>query len=58
MAYRLVTPKKVLHLSVEEAASDFASLLVRVRVESVEYVIEEQGRPVAVLSPVEPLPQE
>jgi len=58
MAYRLVAPKKVIHLSVEEAASDFASLLVRVRVESVEYVIEEHGRPVAVLSPVEALTQE
>jgi len=38
-----------------EAASAFASLLVRVRVESTEFIIEEQGRPVAVLSPVEPL---
>ena len=58
MEYRLVTPKNVIHVSVEAAASDFASLLVRVRVESVEFVIEEQGRPVAVLSPVEPITQE
>jgi antitoxin (DNA-binding transcriptional repressor) of toxin-antitoxin stability system len=43
---------------VAEAASDFASLVVRVCVESVEFVIEEQGRPVAVLSPVEPRTQE
>jgi len=41
MAYRPVPPKNVLHLSVEEAASGFASLLVHVRVESVEFVIEE-----------------
>jgi len=58
MEYRLVTPKNVIHISVGEAASDFASLLVRVRVESAEFVIEEQGRPVAVLSPVEPRAQE
>jgi hypothetical protein len=43
MEYRLVTPKNVIHLSVGEAASDFASLLVRGRMESVEFVIEEQG---------------
>lgn len=58
MEYRLVPPKKVIHVSVAEAADDFASLLVRVRVESVEFVIEEQGRPVAVLSPVEAEAQE
>jgi hypothetical protein len=55
MEYRLVTPKNVIHLSVAEAASDVASLLARVRLESVEFVIEEQGQPVAMLSPVEPL---
>jgi hypothetical protein len=43
---------------VGEAASDFASLLVRVRMESVEFVIEEQGRSVAALSPIEPITQE
>jgi antitoxin (DNA-binding transcriptional repressor) of toxin-antitoxin stability system len=58
MEYRLVTPKNIIHISVAEAASDFASLLVRVRVESVEFVIEERGRSVAVLSPVEPITQE
>jgi antitoxin (DNA-binding transcriptional repressor) of toxin-antitoxin stability system len=58
MEYRLVTPKNVIHISVAEAASDFASLLVRVRMESAEFVIEEQGRPVAALSPVEPRTQE
>ncbi|HEY6385113.1 MAG TPA: hypothetical protein VIX91_05455 [Candidatus Acidoferrum sp.] len=58
MEYRLATPKNVIHISVAEAASDFASLLARVRVEGVEFVIEEHARPVAVLSPVEPLTQE
>jgi hypothetical protein len=58
MEYRLVTPKNVIHLSVGEAASDFASLLVRVRMENVEFVIEEQGRSVAALSPIEPITQE
>lgn len=55
MEYRRVTPRKVVHISVAEAASNFASLLARVRVESAEFVIEEQGHTVAVLSPVEPL---
>jgi len=58
MKYRLVAPKNVTHLSVTEAASDFASLLVRVRMEGAEFIIEEHGQPVAVLSPVEPLAQE
>jgi hypothetical protein len=55
MEYRRVTPKKVVHISVAEAESNFASLLARVLVESAEFVIEEQGHAVAVLSPVEPL---
>ena len=58
MEDRLVTPKNVIHLSVGEAASDLASLLVRVRMESVAFVIEEQGRSVEVLSPIEPIMQE
>jgi antitoxin (DNA-binding transcriptional repressor) of toxin-antitoxin stability system len=58
MEYRRVTPKNVVHLSVAEATSNFASLLIRVRMESAEFIIEEQGQPVAVLSPVEPLAQE
>jgi antitoxin (DNA-binding transcriptional repressor) of toxin-antitoxin stability system len=55
MEYRRVAPKSIVHISVAEAASNFASLLARVRVESAEFVIEEQGQPVAVLSPVGPL---
>src|ERR1041385_3598727 len=39
MKYRLVAPKNVTHLSVMEAASDFASLLVRVRMEGAEFII-------------------
>ncbi len=58
MQYRRVTPKNVVHISVAEAASNFASLLARVRIESAEFVIEERGQPVAVLSAVEPLAQE
>jgi antitoxin (DNA-binding transcriptional repressor) of toxin-antitoxin stability system len=58
MEYRRVTPKNVVHISVAEATSTFASLLIRVRMESAEFIIEEQGQPVAVLSPVEPLAQE
>ncbi len=41
------------HISEVEAASDFASLMARVRA-GVEVVIESGALPVAVLSPVEP----
>jgi antitoxin (DNA-binding transcriptional repressor) of toxin-antitoxin stability system len=58
MEYGRVTPKNVVHISVEEATSNFASLLVRVCMESAEFILEEQGQPVAVLSPVESLAQE
>ena len=51
MEYRRVTPKNVVHIPVGEAASNFASLLGRVHRESTEFIIEEQGQPVAVLSP-------
>jgi antitoxin (DNA-binding transcriptional repressor) of toxin-antitoxin stability system len=54
MEYRRVTPKNVVHISIAEAASNFTSLLARVRVGSAEFIIEEQGHAVAVLSPVEP----
>jgi antitoxin (DNA-binding transcriptional repressor) of toxin-antitoxin stability system len=56
--YRRVTPKNVIHISVAEATGAFASVLARVRLERAEFVIEEQGRPVAVLSPVEPITPE
>ena len=55
MEYRRVPPKNVIHIPVAEASSNFASLLIRVREEHTEFVLEEQGRAVAVLSPVEPL---
>jgi antitoxin (DNA-binding transcriptional repressor) of toxin-antitoxin stability system len=58
MEYRPVMPKNVIRVSVAEAVSGFASLLERVREESAEFIIEEHGQPVAVLSPVEPLTQE
>ena len=46
-------PKHVFHISDAEAASDFASLLGRVR-EGAEVVIEQDARPVAVMRPAEP----
>jgi antitoxin (DNA-binding transcriptional repressor) of toxin-antitoxin stability system len=46
---------RVIHISDTEAASDFASLLERVRAGS-EFVIEQDARPVAVLRSVAPEP--
>jgi antitoxin (DNA-binding transcriptional repressor) of toxin-antitoxin stability system len=45
--------KRVIHVSEAKAASDFASLLARVRA-GAEVVIEDETRPVAVVRPVEP----
>lgn len=45
--------KHVIHISGEEAASNFASLLARVS-EGAEIVIERDAKPVAVLSPANP----
>ena len=45
--------KEVIHISKAEAASDFASLLDRVR-RGAEVVIENNERPVAVMRPAEP----
>jgi antitoxin (DNA-binding transcriptional repressor) of toxin-antitoxin stability system len=45
--------KRVIHISEEEAARDFASLMARVRA-GAEVVIEHDAQPVAVLRPVEP----
>lgn len=47
-----VMAKHVIHVSDKEAASDFASLLARVR-EGAEVVIEHDARPVAVVRPAE-----
>jgi prevent-host-death family protein len=44
--------KRVIHISEAEAASDFASLLARVRA-GAEVVIELDARPVAVVLPAE-----
>ena len=44
--------KRVIHISEAEAASDFASLLARVRA-GAEVVIEHDARPVAVVLPAE-----
>jgi antitoxin (DNA-binding transcriptional repressor) of toxin-antitoxin stability system len=44
--------KHVIHVSDHEAASDFASLLARVR-EGAEVVIEHDAQPVAVVRPAE-----
>jgi antitoxin (DNA-binding transcriptional repressor) of toxin-antitoxin stability system len=46
--------KRVIHISEAEAASDFATLLARVRAGE-EIVIERDARPVAVLHPPEPV---
>jgi prevent-host-death family protein len=44
--------KDVIHISDKEAASDFASLLARVR-GGFEVIIEHDARPVAVVRPAE-----
>jgi antitoxin (DNA-binding transcriptional repressor) of toxin-antitoxin stability system len=46
--------KIVIHISDKEAASNFASLLARVR-EGTEVVIEHDARPVAIVRPPEAL---
>ena len=50
--YNRVMAKHVIHISDAEAASDFASLLARVRA-GAEIVIEHDARPVAVMRPAE-----
>jgi prevent-host-death family protein len=52
--YNLDMPKHVIHISDTEAASDFASLLARVRA-GTEVVIEHNSEPVAVVQAVEPV---
>lgn len=51
--YNRVMVKHVIHISEAEAASDFASLLARVRA-GAEIVIENGERPVAVLHAADP----
>lgn len=45
--------KNVIHISEPEAASDFASVMSRVRA-GAEVVIEKDARPIAVVTPAEP----
>ena len=49
-----IMAKNVLHISETEAASDFASLMARVRA-GTEVIIESGKRPVAVLHAAEPV---
>ena len=51
--YNRVMAKHVFHVSDTEAASDFASLLARVRA-GAEVVIEHDAEPVAVVHPAKP----
>lgn len=46
--------KNVIHMSEAEAATDFATVMSRVR-EGAEVVIEKDARPVAVVKPAEPV---
>jgi antitoxin (DNA-binding transcriptional repressor) of toxin-antitoxin stability system len=46
--------KDVIHITEADAASDFASLMARVRA-GAEVVIEKDARPIAVLHPAEPV---
>jgi len=46
--------KQVIHISEAEAASDFRSLLARVRA-GAEIIIEDNSEPVAVVHPAQPV---
>ena len=50
--YNSPMSKEVIHISDVDAASDFASVLTRVR-QGAEIVIEHDARPVAVIRPTE-----
>ena len=52
--YNGLVAKHVIHMSDAEAASDFASLLARVRA-GAEIVIEHDEQPVAVVQPAQPV---
>ena len=54
--YNRLMAKHVIHISEAEAASDFASLMARVRA-GAEVVIENGERPVAVLHAADPVRQ-
>lgn len=50
--YNVVMAKHVIHVSEADAASDFKSLMARVRA-GAEIVIEHDAQPVAILHPAE-----
>ena len=52
--YNQLMAKTVIHVSEAEAASDFATLMTRVRA-GAEIVIEKDKRAIAVLHPAEPV---
>jgi antitoxin (DNA-binding transcriptional repressor) of toxin-antitoxin stability system len=52
--YNLCMAKNVIHISEADAASDFTSLMTRVRA-GAEIIIENGERPVAVLHAAEPV---
>jgi len=52
--YNRAMTRHVIHITEAEAASDFAELMARVR-EGAEVIIESDARPVAVVSPAEPM---
>lgn len=52
--YNGLMAKNVVHITEAEAATDFASVMSRVR-EGTEVVIEKDARPVAVVKPAEPV---
>lgn len=49
-----IMAKRVIHISEAEAKGNFAAIMARVR-EGAEVVIENNARPVAVVSPAEPV---
>jgi prevent-host-death family protein len=51
--YNPVVARPVIHVSEAEAASNFASLMDRVRA-GMEVVIENDAKPVAIVQPAEP----
>ncbi len=52
--YNRAMTRHVIHITEAGAASDFAELMARVR-EGAEVIIKSDARPVAVVSPAEPM---
>ena len=51
--YNWSMARQVIHVSEDDATSDFASLLAHVRA-GVEIIIERNAKPIAILHPAEP----